>query len=295
MEEDYVAAAIERAVDSGAKVISISLGYRDGFTDGSPDYPLCLDGRPHPALLPGRPGRRAPGCPGGGRGGQCRSRPGPALAHPRGPRRRGQHPGRGHGGRRTAAHCPYSCTGPSADGRIKPDIVSMGPVPACNVSVALTASPRARLLRGRAPAMEPRSSPASPPWSARSARASMPRRRARPSSPPATGPPARIPWWATDSPTPGRPCTVPDRRRPRRAAAWPWSTTRADGFPYWWHGPRARGRGGSWWPTRRAVSLPVTRRNAGARLLAGAGSGPAEGRLPGSGEAPGLRARPFRS
>ena len=53
VEEDYVAAAIERAVDSGAKVISISLGYRYDYTDTSQkDLPYSsLNGRTRPSSL----------------------------------------------------------------------------------------------------------------------------------------------------------------------------------------------------------------------------------------------------
>jgi hypothetical protein len=51
VEEDYVAAGIERAVDSGAQVISISLGYRYDF-DGEEDHPFTtLDGRTLPASV----------------------------------------------------------------------------------------------------------------------------------------------------------------------------------------------------------------------------------------------------
>ncbi len=52
VEEDHVAAAIERAVDSGAQVINISLGYRYDFDLGEPDIPYAdLDGRTRPASL----------------------------------------------------------------------------------------------------------------------------------------------------------------------------------------------------------------------------------------------------
>src|SRR6185295_912752 len=52
VEEDYVAAAIERAVDSGAHVISISLAYRYDYTDGSPNLPYSsLNGRTRPSSL----------------------------------------------------------------------------------------------------------------------------------------------------------------------------------------------------------------------------------------------------
>src|SRR5690606_32016260 len=51
VEEDYLAAAIERAVDSGAQVISISLGYRYDF-DSDPEVPYAhMDGRTRPSSL----------------------------------------------------------------------------------------------------------------------------------------------------------------------------------------------------------------------------------------------------
>ena len=57
VEEDWVAAAIERAVDSGAQVISISLGYRYDYTDGQPDLPYGFPGWTYPARFAGGLGR----------------------------------------------------------------------------------------------------------------------------------------------------------------------------------------------------------------------------------------------
>lgn len=137
IEEDFVAAAIERAVDSGAKVISISLGYRDSFTDGSADYPYAwLDGRTRPSslaalgaarrdvLVVAAVGNTDPGEP----------HPTPTLGAPAdadsilavgivGTDR---------------IRCGYSCTGPAADGRIKPDIAAMGVAPGCALFAANT-------------------------------------------------------------------------------------------------------------------------------------------------------------
>jgi len=49
-EEAWLAQAIDRAVDSGASVISISLGYRYSFSDGSADFPWStLNGTAHSA------------------------------------------------------------------------------------------------------------------------------------------------------------------------------------------------------------------------------------------------------
>src|SRR5690606_36960423 len=50
VEEDYLAAAIERAVDSGAHVISISLTYRYDMADGQVPY-SAMNGRTRPASL----------------------------------------------------------------------------------------------------------------------------------------------------------------------------------------------------------------------------------------------------
>jgi serine protease AprX len=138
VEEDYVAAAIERAVDSGAQVISISLGYRTGFTDGSPDLPFSeFDGRHRPSSIAAAKAAGRNVLVSVAVGNEDGSIPeGPTLGAPadadsilavgivNADRER----------------CSYSCTGPSADGRVKPDVVSMGLTGACSVNIASPAT-----------------------------------------------------------------------------------------------------------------------------------------------------------
>ena len=146
VEEDYVAAAIERAVENGAKVISISLGYRYEYEDGNADLPYAaMDGRQRPssiaALMAARrdvlvsvsvgnlPGpKHIPSTP-------TLSAPADAdsiLAVGIADKKR--------------KHCSYSCTGPSADGRIKPDISSLGLVGGCSVAIANPGSDTGALI-----------------------------------------------------------------------------------------------------------------------------------------------------
>ncbi len=130
VEEDYLALAMERAVNSGAQVVSISLGYRYQF-DGQPDYPFsAMDGRTRPSsiavLMAARrnvlvtvsvgnysnaeeSGVQAPG--------DADSILAVGIADTEGRR------------------CSYSCMGPTADGRIKPDLSGLGPNK-CRVSAA---------------------------------------------------------------------------------------------------------------------------------------------------------------
>ncbi len=135
VEEDYVAAAIERAVDSGAQVINISLGYRYEFDEGD-DHPYAwMDGRTRPASLAALGAAR--------RNvlvvvsvGNLPSQPvvGPSLVSP------------ADADSILAVgivdaslqHCLYSCTGPAADGRIKPDLASVGPMAGCRVPTSDT-------------------------------------------------------------------------------------------------------------------------------------------------------------
>jgi len=147
-EEDYVAAAIERAVDSGAQVISISLGYRWDFDLGEPDIPYAqLDGRTRPASLAALGAARRNVVVSVAMGNEAESHPeGPNLGTPadadsilslgivNSDRVR----------------CGYSSIGPAADGRIKPEIVSMGLIGGCAVAVAYpdTASPHAVAYSG---------------------------------------------------------------------------------------------------------------------------------------------------
>lgn len=140
VEEDWVAAAIERAVDSGAQVISISLGYRYDYTDGNPDLPYAsFDGRTRPSSLAalGAARRNVLVSVAMGNEGDLADAANPAtLSAPAdadsilavGIVDRFRVP------------CAYSSTGPSADGRVKPDVVSMG-INGCAVAVADPRSP----------------------------------------------------------------------------------------------------------------------------------------------------------
>jgi serine protease AprX len=142
VEEDYVAAAIERAVDSGAQVISISLGYRYEFSDGSPDIPYSqFDGHTRPSSIAalfaarrnvlvsvsiGNEGTSdASGLPSLGAPSDADSILAVGIADLR------------------HRKCSYSSTGPSADGRVKPDVASLGVLGNCQVAVANTLSANA--------------------------------------------------------------------------------------------------------------------------------------------------------
>jgi serine protease AprX len=141
LEEDFVAAAIERAADSGAQVISISLGYRYEY-DAEPDLAFPeFDGRTRPSSIAALGAARRNVLVSVSVGnlpfpshipatGGTLSAPADAdsiLAVGIVDRSRNK--------------CSYSCTGPSADGRIKPEVASMGIGPGCLVAVAATGSP----------------------------------------------------------------------------------------------------------------------------------------------------------
>jgi serine protease AprX len=138
VEEDYVAAAIERAVDSGASIISISLGYRYEYDDGHADLPFAsMDGKTRPSSIAATGAARRNVLVSVAMGNL------PASDHiPNGPSISAPADadsilavGIGDASR---SRCSYSCTGPSADGRIKPDISSLGLVGGCAVAVAHT-------------------------------------------------------------------------------------------------------------------------------------------------------------
>lgn len=132
-EEDYVAAAIERAVDSGAQVISISLGYRYDF-DHDPEIPYAeLDGRARPASLAALGAARRNVIVSVSMGNEADAHPGePSLGTPADADSI-LAVGIADAGR---SRCGYSSTGPAADGRVKPDVVSLGLIGACAVAVA---------------------------------------------------------------------------------------------------------------------------------------------------------------
>jgi serine protease AprX len=148
-EEDYVAAAIERAVDSGAQVISISLGYRYDFDLNEPDIPYeQLDGRTRPASLAalGAARRDVVVSVAIGNEEQSHAGNGPTLGTPADADSTLSLGVVDHLRRR----CDFSSTGPSADGRIKPELVSLGLIGACAVAVAYpdTAPPVAAFYSG---------------------------------------------------------------------------------------------------------------------------------------------------
>jgi subtilisin family serine protease len=128
LEEDFLAMAIERAWEKGAKVASISLGYRYFFDDGSPNHPFAsMDGK---TLVASRTAARAASkdllvvVAMGNEGGMGdRSLGSPADADSIlsvGAISEG------------GLLCGFSSTGPAADGRIKPELVAYG----CTVPVA---------------------------------------------------------------------------------------------------------------------------------------------------------------
>ncbi len=132
VEEDYVAAAIERAVDSGAQVINISLGYRYEY-DSDPDLPYSqFDGRTRPSSLAALGAARRNVLVSIAMGNLPDSTP--VLPSLTAPADADSVLSVGIEDR-LRRHCGYSCTGPAADGRVKPDVVSMG-INTCTVAVA---------------------------------------------------------------------------------------------------------------------------------------------------------------
>jgi subtilisin family serine protease len=146
-EEDYVAAALERAVDSGAQVVSISLGYRYDFDLGEPDIPYAqLDGRTRPASLAALGAARRGALVAVAMGNEAESHAGPSLGTPADADSILSLGIVDHARRR----CGYSSTGPAADGRAKPDVVSFGLVGQCAVAVGFpeSAPPAAAFYSG---------------------------------------------------------------------------------------------------------------------------------------------------
>jgi len=122
VEEDYLAAAMERAVDSGAQVVNISLGYRYEFDDGS-EFPFSeLDGQTRPSSIAVLQAARRDVLVTVSIGNlPAVTTEGPTLQAPADAdsilavgieNTQGQ-------------RCSYSCWGPTADGRIKPDIMGL--------------------------------------------------------------------------------------------------------------------------------------------------------------------------
>lgn len=139
VEEDYLAAAIERAVDSGAQVINISLGYRYDF-DTDPQVPYAhMNGRTRPSSLAavGAARRGALVVVAVGNEGLTRLDTGstvtPTVTAPS-----DADSILAVGATSAAgARCNYSSTGPTADGRRKPEVSSIGcSMPLANTSTA---------------------------------------------------------------------------------------------------------------------------------------------------------------
>lgn len=136
-EEDFLAAAIERAVDSGAHVISISVVYRTEF-DSTPDIPLSqLDGRTRPSSVAALGAARRNVLLVSAMGNLDGNQTGPSTLSV---------PSDADSiiavgiVNRAGGPCGYSTTGPTADGRVKPELVSMGLIGTCSVDMANTST-----------------------------------------------------------------------------------------------------------------------------------------------------------
>jgi subtilisin family serine protease len=123
VEEDYVAAAIERAVDSGAQVINISLGYRYDFSAAAEIPYASMNGRTRPASLAALGAARRNVLVSVAMGNEGATRNGfPSISSP------------ADADSILAVSmlsfsqvaCSYASGGPSSDGRIKPDLSSTG-------------------------------------------------------------------------------------------------------------------------------------------------------------------------
>jgi serine protease AprX len=133
VEEDYLAAAFERAVDSGAQVISISLGYRYDF-DSGPNYPYSqMNGRTRPSSIAAVAAARRGALVVVAIGNENATREGaPTVTAPS-----DADSILAVGAVNTSgARCSYSSTGPSYDGRIKPEVSSLG----CSMPLANSAT-----------------------------------------------------------------------------------------------------------------------------------------------------------
>ena len=132
VEEDFLAMAIERAWTNGAKVASISLGYRFFFDGGVPDHPFSsMDGK---TLIASRTAAKAAGedmlvvVAMGNEGSMGEA----SLGSPADADSVLSVGAVSEGG----LLCGFSSTGPTFDGRIKPELVGYG----CTVPVATGAA-----------------------------------------------------------------------------------------------------------------------------------------------------------
>ncbi|MBF0430419.1 MAG: S8 family serine peptidase [Fibrobacteria bacterium] len=128
-EEDYLAAAIERAAENGARVISISLAYRYDFTS-EPEHPYnYIDGKSSPASIAalGAARRNIVLCAAMGNEGGYHPAPNIAV-----PADADSILSVGALGADENV-CSFSSQGPSFDGRVKPEIGAPGcPAPVIN-------------------------------------------------------------------------------------------------------------------------------------------------------------------
>jgi hypothetical protein len=121
-EEDYLAAAIERAALYGAEVISISLGYRYDFSDGEDIAPAALDGRTSVASLAALAAARRDILVVSSVGNDGVKDNEPTLSVPADADSIIGVGASDNSGRR----CSFSSIGPTADGRPKPDLLAPG-------------------------------------------------------------------------------------------------------------------------------------------------------------------------
>jgi hypothetical protein len=128
VEEDYVAAAIERAVEKGANVINISLGYRYDFSDSTyTEHPYSyLDGTHSPASVAALQAARRNTLVVVSMGNENWSHPGTANITVPADADSILSVGAGFLNEGSYFPCGFSSRGPTFDGRIKPEVSAPG-------------------------------------------------------------------------------------------------------------------------------------------------------------------------
>jgi subtilisin family serine protease len=140
VEEDNLAAALERAVDSGAQVINVSLGYRYDFdSEGQIPY-KAMNGRTRPASIAalGAARRGALVVVSIGNEGAARVDSGGGPSTPTLTSPADADSILTVGIEQAGSRCGYGSTGPSFDGRLKPELTSIGLGSGCGVYLANT-------------------------------------------------------------------------------------------------------------------------------------------------------------